>query len=175
MRVGGIDTGKKGAGVWLDTETRGAGEYRLKFDKLGDLDLKPYVSWLSSSRLDLVVVETPIVNKGGASSWGVAQIFNMGDALGQVKLATRLAGIPIRYIKPRQWQSKILEGIPAKLAPKDRALLAYKQLYPGEPISIGKAKRPHDGVVDALLIATYGVLEYAGGRLEQWDFLESTQ
>ena len=154
----------------MDATTQIARQFELVFDKAGDLDFRSFVNWVCGELPDLILLETPAVGSHD-KKWGNLQIFNMGDVFGQVKSAVRLSGRPTRYLKPSQWQKKMYEGILQKVPAKEKAVIAYKQLYPNEPIPLpNNRKKPHDGVLDALLIATYGVLEYGGGKLLQWRF-----
>lgn len=172
MIIIGVDPGKKGALVSVDTIRKRAASYRLVFDKLGDIEVRSLVNWVCSRLPDLILLETPTVSAND-KQWGKSVVFSFGDSLGQVKVALRMSGRPIRYIKPTQWQKEIFEGITAKIPPKDKALIAYKQFYPGEPIPMApRQKKPHDGEIDALLVATYGVLKYGGGQIQQWEFIE---
>jgi len=70
-------------------------------------------------------------------------------------LVGQLAAMRVRFeiMAPRQWQSVVLKHIERSMKPKDRALTGARQLWPKENFIVGKGRTPHDGVVDALLIA----------------------
>ncbi len=67
--------------------------------------------------------------------------------------------LPVVYVEPSKWPKTICEGIDKDLKPKVRSALAVKRLFPSQitkiPVS-PKAKKMHEGVVDALLIAEFG-------------------
>lgn len=62
---------------------------------------------------------------------------------------------------PATWQKWAFVGQPADLPPKDKALLALNSKFPSissDAVKIPKiGRKPHDGIVDAYLLAAYGL------------------
>ena len=97
---------------------------------------------------------------------GVSSTFKFGHGFGVIEGVLAALGIPEQFVRPQAWQKVVLGGTPAAASPKARALLAAQRLYPNVDLVRGtvacwrdKARKPHDGLVDALLIARYGWLQ----------------
>lgn len=68
--------------------------------------------------------------------------------------------IPRVIVTPHQWQRKMFKGIP-KSDPKAMARMAVGQMFPGLDLRKSEKSRvPHEGKVDAVLIAKYMQLAY---------------
>lgn len=88
--------------------------------------------------------------------------FNFGWSLGI--LEGMLAGMGIAYTKvaPKVWQKEMWQDIPLvyksskTVDTKSTSLLAAKRLFPNMDLRKSeRATKPHDGIVDALLMAEY--------------------
>ena len=88
--------------------------------------------------------------------------FNFGWSLGI--LEGMLSGLRIPYTKvaPKLWQKGMWQGIKPiyksnrAIDTKATSLLAAKRLFPNEDFRKSeRATKPHDGIVDALLMAEY--------------------
>lgn len=100
-------------------------------------------------------------NVGGSSN------FSFGFGKGLLIMAAVAAQIPRTYVAPKAWQKVAWLGVTkvqktsasGKILadPKATSLIAAKRLFPGETFLASKlSKKPHDGMVDAALIAYYG-------------------
>lgn len=166
MMIVGVDPGRKGCAVALDTDTREALLMGLPFDEDGMLALE-FPRWLlrvCKGSPAMVVMEKLNAARGDKIS-GHA-LFRMGIAFGQVEALIRATMLPSRMVTPQQWQKVIHEGIDGKMPAKEKSMLTYKRMFPDDPIP----KRPRqtkvdDNAVDALLIAQYGALKYGGGQI----------
>jgi len=171
MRIIGIDSGKNGAAVGLDTVSGHGTTYRLKYDKTGILMGRDLFDWLKAQDPQTVLVEAVRGRGGPDSPWGATHNFRFGWFYGQLIQVLDLCLFPYRRVEPKVWQRMIHEGIGGKLKPKDRSIIAYRQLFPHDPLPRHpKAKGPHDGTLDALLIAHYGVVRLAGNEVKKWTF-----
>lgn len=91
---------------------------------------------------------------------GVVSMFNYGKGYGF--LLGFLSGLmcEVKTVTPKTWQGYFYKRVPVSgKNPKERALCMANKLYTGFTwLKSGRSKKPHDGMVDAALIATYGSL-----------------
>lgn len=117
---------------------------------------------------DLVIIEkVHTFDKAGST-----QSFNFGMGYGQLQGICAALQLPFVLITPQQWKKVILIGYkkPSKGASekeKKKAALQYvQQKYP--KLDLRKSERcqnPHDGIVDAICLAEYGLwLQNNGGK-----------
>jgi hypothetical protein len=116
--------------------------------------------------------------------------FNFGQALGAAKMGISNLSQPFPFtqVAPKTWQKEVWSGIApiiisgsrkvskktgklskGKVDTKAMSLVASKRLFPGKDFRLKGAsgkplKNPHDGLVDAALIALYGWLFLTRGR-----------
>jgi hypothetical protein len=76
--------------------------------------------------------------------------------------ALEITGVSWEFVQPKKWQKEIFEGMneikntKGKRDTKKMALMACQRMYPDVDLTpTERAKKPHDGIVDALLIAEY--------------------
>lgn len=89
--------------------------------------------------------------------------FNFGWSLGIIEGV--LSGLGIRYTKvaPKVWQKEMWQGVTPiyknekkAIDTKATSLIAVKRLFPDVDLRRSeRATKPHDGIVDALLMAEY--------------------
>lgn len=75
--------------------------------------------------------------------------------------------VPLILVQPKKWQSKCWIGIKIQRKKdkngkmsndtKKTSLLAAKRLFPSETFIAPNGRKPHDGIVDAALVAYYGM------------------
>ena len=98
-----------------------------------------------------VILETP-----GKHSPGAQALCSMWDSYGAIRGVLESRGIRHHRITPQAWQKKILVGC-AKGDTKPAALAKARQLWPAENwLASPRCTKPHDGMIDAALIAEYG-------------------
>lgn len=91
-----------------------------------------------------------------------ATAFSMGYQIGIIEALCVGAGLPYHKVKAKAWQKQMFQGVPeltksGKRDTKGMALVACQRIFPGEKLTFGnRAVKPHDGLVDSLLIAEYG-------------------
>lgn len=148
----GIDVGKLGGLVFLN----GKGEI-LEYHKMPmigtEYDISTLRLLLQSHSISHVAIENVHAIQGriGSSS-------NFSFGLGKGILIGLVSGlqIPFTLVNPKAWQKVAWEGVVRQSDTKKTSLLAAKRLFPKEDfLSTTRSTKPHDGIVDACLIAEY--------------------
>lgn len=129
----------------------------LDFGKRKDIDFNGVASILSA--FDRKSKTHIFLERAKPLAMGSTHAFNYGRGFAAIEIAVQLAGIPVFYVEPHVWTKTMLEGISKDLRPKMAAWLAAKRLCPKfcKEIPTNRNGKPHDGMVDALLIAEYGM------------------
>lgn len=99
--------------------------------------------------------------------------FQFGQGAGLLEGILAAYEIPFVKINPKKWQELCFQGVPEihqlttkvkdnvkegkkKIDTKAMALVAMKRIYPNQPLNFGgRAEKPHEGLVDAVLISHY--------------------
>lgn len=93
--------------------------------------------------------------------------FSMGEQSGAVEMSCICQGVPYTKVRAVDWQKQMFQGIdqitkPSKTGTKQvrdtkaMALIAAFRLFPNLKLTFGdKATKPHDGLIDAVLLAEY--------------------
>lgn len=101
-----------------------------------------------------------------------ATAFSMGHQAGAVEMACVALSIPFIKVPPKVWQKEMFLGVDEILKQsksgksqvrdtKAMALIAVKRLFPTVKLIFGeRATKPHDGLVDALLMSEFGKRKY---------------
>jgi hypothetical protein len=91
-----------------------------------------------------------------------ATTYSMGYQSGAVEMVCIALNLPYTKIPPKTWQKEMFTGVDEIIKPgkttrdtKAMALIAAKRLFPVYSLTTGKGTKPHDGIVDALLMAEY--------------------
>lgn len=105
-----------------------------------------------------VVVEDVHAIYGAAAK----STFNFGWSLGILEGMLTGMRIPYTKVAPKEWQKEMWKGVQPVyksgkvIDTKATSLLAAKRLFPNEDLRKSeRAEKPHDGIVDALLMAEY--------------------
>jgi crossover junction endodeoxyribonuclease RuvC len=88
---------------------------------------------------------------------GVSSVFKFGEGFGLLQGLLVAHQIPFTLVTPQKWTKEMHQGIGGEMDPKKKSLIAVQRLFPG--VDLRKSERcrvPHDGLVDALLIAEFG-------------------
>ena len=113
----------------------------------------------------LIVIENVHAMQGGT---GGSSNFSFGFGKGLLVMAAVASQTPRMYVSPQAWQKLAWLGVTKVQKPsgthgkmvtdtKATSLIAAKRLFPGETfLASERSKKPHDGMVDAALIAYYG-------------------
>jgi len=160
----GIDIGKKGAICIIDRDSSAFRTFPMPMigDQLDYLGLYNLLSDYEGG-LGMVVFEKLGVIFGS----GKNVAFSMGHQAGAVEMLCVALAIPYTKVNPKDWQKEMFTGVPDMTKTsslvksgeirdtKGMALMAIQRLYPRLPLTFGKGKKPHDGLVDAVLMADY--------------------
>lgn len=116
-----------------------------------EIDIGHVLSWVRQFEDPVrLVIEEPL--KHARSSQAVR---SMALSFGQLLALCRLEGYDHRIVQVNDWQRKVL-GRVARGGTKTVALAVAKKLQPGESwLASSRSKKPHDGIVDAYLLAYY--------------------
>lgn len=106
---------------------------------------------LEATSAVLVVIEKAQARPGQ----GVSSMFNYGTGFGRLLGWCEAFLVPHMLVTPQQWAKAMHVGT-GKGDPKERSLEAALRLFPDVAMTVGKSKKPHKGIVDALLIAEWG-------------------
>ena len=93
---------------------------------------------------------------GQMKQGGSLSLCSMWDSYGAIRGVLESRGIRHHRITPQAWQKVMLPGC-AKGDTKPSALTKARQLWPQETwLASPRCSKPHDGMIDAALIAEYG-------------------
>ena len=156
----GIDNGLTGALVALSTAA-GADPVAMTVmptrgkAKGNEVDGNAILEWFRELHTPFdqltVLLEVP-----GKHSPGAQALCSMWDSFGCIRGVLECRGIRHHRINPQMWQKTMLVGC-AKGDTKPAALAKAKQLWPSESwLATPRSSVPHNGIVDAALIAEYG-------------------
>lgn len=159
MRKIGIDTGKHGGIVALNDKNEIIGKWVMPLDVVGEIDLHALDVIFKGLRPSvygdtIVTIEDP--GKHAKSSQAIG---GMRYGFGIVKQACVSNGIRYNTTSSRVWQSYYWSNRGDRTT-KEKALEVAKNMWPDEPfLHPGKprSRKPHDGMVDAALIALFGL------------------
>jgi hypothetical protein len=155
----GIDPGLRGGLVWV-----GAFAQILKLEVMPTakiagrdrIDLPALISLLTKSPPAFVLLEHQQVLPRQGSVSG----FQTGRGFGQTEGVLSALGLPYLSVRPQEWQKDAGVARVHK-DPKANALAAAKSHWPDQDWrASSRCKVPHDGLVDAALIAFAGRLKW---------------
>jgi len=155
----GIDIGKTGGFVILNSERNAISKFPMP-TLAGEIDLLALDEYLKRSA---GMINKAFIEKASARpGQGVVSMFTFGRTFGMVEALVVSAGIPYQMVAPVTWTKEIFKGMSNKKdKKKDRSLLAVKRLFPEENLlATTRSTKPHLGLVDALLIAEYGLRQH---------------
>lgn len=150
--IAGIDPGMSG-GVAIMGEDgqivfKGVMPIRHKL-----LDCDALVKILKSNKVKIAWLE----RAHAFPKQGVSSSFNYGRHFGTIEGVLHTCRIPITLIIPKVWTSDIHEGLDPMLPAKEKSAIAISRMYPGIDFrSSSRCRKPHDGIMDAVLIAEHG-------------------
>jgi hypothetical protein len=163
----GIDPGKDG-GVSAIHPNGKVELFRMpKIGKITDLHELHLILFGLTRENHLVCLED-VSSIPGASA---GSNFAFGENKGHIEGLLVGMGASYQKVAPKAWQKVCWEGVPLmkkscgkKNDTKAMSLVAAKRLFPGESfLASARSSVPHDGLVDAALIAKYGQIKYGKG------------
>jgi crossover junction endodeoxyribonuclease RuvC len=91
---------------------------------------------------------------------GIISTFNTGRGFGLLEGLVAGLMIPYTVIAPQSWQPKLLGGVQGADS-KAKARVVIGRLFPGLDLRASeRARTPHEGKVDALLIGVFGLRQF---------------
>jgi hypothetical protein len=158
----GIDIGLKGAIAVMSPEgiitTSPMPVVKDQLDLQGLKDIMDLTIINQSSKDASVVFEKLGVIFGTSK----ATAFSMGLQLGAMEMLCVSQMVPYTKVPAKQWQKDMFMGVDeikntkGKRDTKAMALVAVKRLFPNLKLTFGeRATKPHDGLVDAVLMAEW--------------------
>lgn len=152
----GIDQGLKGGCAALTSSGTIVG--LLPMPVIGNkIDTRALKHWLIQKNAKFVSIEKAqsFATDDRDSKMGRQSIYNYGFNSGVVVGVVSALDLPYALVPPKNWQKQMFAGVETNLKPKERAKIAAYRLYPGINFIPKNGKKPHDGVIDAVLIAEY--------------------
>lgn len=144
MRVAGIDPGQRGAIVIVEN------------GEIIDMTLLVNVTprqWLQQRMTKIVYIE----HAQTMPQQGIVSAFNYGRDFGYL-LGTLSGGFITNLVAPKTWAGAVHKIAPRHKDPKRRSLAVAQHLWPEQDwLATPKSRVPHDGLIDAALIALYGL------------------
>lgn len=158
----GVDPGLNGALVLLSEQGEVLQKHVMPLvgDELDLVTLNVLMAELSVKTRMAFLEEV-----GAHPGQGVSSMFTFGQVYGAIRCALAGARIPYRLVRPSVWTKAIGCQAP-KDTPKEqrkkeakvRTKQAAIQRFPGVSfLATDRSRVPHDGLVDAALIALYGL------------------
>lgn len=151
-----FDVGKSGGLVKLDEDLNIISKHIMPM--IGkEYDIQAIVDLLEEEEITHIAIENvhAIQGRTGNSS-------NFSFGLGKGILMGVVAGLKIPYtlVNPKTWQKVAWEGVTKQESTKKTSLVAVKRVFPKESfLATSRSRVPHDGLVDAALIAYYIALK----------------
>lgn len=165
----GIDPGKSGAIVILNNKNSEVIKHVIPcigtVIDIGAIDsiLAELIFLKGKDSLHLVIEDVHALYGSSAGA-----TFSFGYVCGVLEGIIHSLSIPHTKVQPKVWQKEMFQGIPeirkpntkdgkkGALETKQMALLAAKRIFPDVDLrATTRSKNPHDGIVDALLMAEY--------------------
>ena len=151
-RVLGIDPGKHGGLALI----HGPKAYAEQMPISGkELDVHELAVWIKGWEPDVAYVE----RVHAFPKQGVSSVFSFGKVYGIALGVLGALGIRTELVDPRTWKDVVLRD-----TTKDKdAMIAYcRRAYPGLSLVPPGKRTAHDGLADAIGIATYGKFREGG-------------
>jgi hypothetical protein len=146
----GYDNGKQGAIVGINQDR----EIEIKLT-MGD------VNWLADVFINIKKNYSKVIvgiEKAHAMpGQGTVSMFNYGVSFGQIQGILAALKIPYTLIPPQTWSKKMHVGAKGATS-KEKSLEVVRRLFPTVDLKdpgAPRAKLPHKGIIDALIIAEY--------------------
>ena len=159
MRKIGIDTGKHGGIVALNSKNEIIGKWVMPLDLDGEIDLEALDLIFKGLRPTVYGDTIVTIEDPGKHTKSSQAIGGMRYGFGVVKQACVSNGIRYNTTSSRVWQLYYWSNRGDRTT-KEKALEVAKNMWPEEPfLHPGKprSKKAHDGLVDAALIALFGI------------------
>jgi crossover junction endodeoxyribonuclease RuvC len=154
----GIDPGLKGGIVFLAD----SGKIFYKFPMLADTGaIAEFFTKFTYTHLERYKLRFFLEKAQAMPNQGVVSMFNYGSHFGSLVGILSTLGAVYTLVPPQTWTSKLHTGYDG--SSKEKSLKLAKDIFPGEEFLISeRSKKPHEGLIDAALIAEFGRRKYMG-------------
>lgn len=162
----GIDIGKNGA-IAVIYPTGEIDTFPMPLIKT-ELDLPSLIDIITEIAIPRGYLHITFEKLGVIFGSSKQTAFSMGEQSGSVETVSICQSIPYTKVRAVDWQKIIFQGLDQITKPsktpgakpvrdtKAMALVAVKRLFPELKLTFGtRATKPHDGLIDAVLIAEY--------------------
>lgn len=154
MIICGIDSGKKGGFCFMNEKSEIIATHIMPV--YGEVVSPRSISkLLIKYNTGYVFLERVWARPGN----GISSMFKFGRQYGKIEACVELSGIRIETPTSAAWAKWAHKGL--RLEAKDakaRSIIAVQRKYPKQKLlASSRCRVPHDGIVDAILIAGYGV------------------
>lgn len=159
----GIDIGKDGAIAFIhpdgEIEVHHMPKIKTELDYPAISNL---ISWRAGMKMHVVFEKLGVIFGSSKQT-----AFSMGQQSGAVEMSCVCKGMPFTKVRAVDWQKAMFQGLdeitkPSKTGKKEvrdtkaMALVAVKRIFPNLKLTFGeRATKPHDGLIDAVLMAEY--------------------
>lgn len=151
----GVDPGKTG-GLVAISETREILVARSIPMTGNEYDLPGLLQWLRGWLPDETHVAYEALHAMPMKKGGTKANFSRGYVMGAIETALAALRLPSTPVRAQAWQKVMFAGqTVAKGESKAAALIAAKRLWPSKIWTVGQGTKPHEGIVDAALIAEW--------------------
>lgn len=149
----GVDPGKRGATAFIDKKAK-----IIHTERHSDSILDFY-NLIKKHKKNIEII---YLEKAQARpNQGVCSMFTYGIEFGKLQTALEILKVNYRLISPSAWHNFLINS-KEFYSPKEKALAKAKELWDESEFIPRGCRKPHDGVVDALLLAEYGRLKANG-------------
>ena len=148
MKCIGLDPGKLGFLVELDSELKRARTMQLPFRPDGILCLRTIQKYFDLQSANAIIME----KISPQPVWSAISCMTFGRIIGQ--LEALFAPYPFQQISPKIWQKMMHVGLSGDLKPKQKSLAIFHRLNPDYP---PQKKIVDHNLADAYLLAEYGL------------------
>ena len=150
----GIDPGATGGFVFIDQEKNIIEAFPTPLIDKSIIDIVELNRLIKHHKPYRAFIE----KVGAMPKQGVVSMFNFGKTCGIIEALIVAEYIPYTMVTPQAWQKVMHEGLDKTLNSKVRSEIIFKRNYPTENLkATERSKKNHNGMVDALLIALYGL------------------
>ena len=151
----GIDPGKHGGVAWVSHKDAGAMPMPL-VEGGDELDHNALISTLlwADNEASEGVLFVYIEEVHAMPKQGVTSMFTFGYDSGRLRGIVEGTGLPVRLVSPKTWKKVVLGDYYSH--DKAGAIAFCDSNYPNVNLIPEQGRVPHDGMADALCIATYG-------------------
>jgi hypothetical protein len=168
MRIIGIDLGKEGYIVELDSDSKLARALKMPLCPDGTVDSDLILSLFAFKRVDWIITEQMNI----PPNFGAASAYKFGWHCGQ--WTQILKGTRFKQLSAVTWQKIMHEGFTGDFHDsKKRSVAAFYRLNPyfKSPTKWGRRKTIDHNFADAFLIASFGLLRLGVSLNINWDFV----